>query len=158
MIHLIVISYEFYYRCKILLWDGENDESGIMETMKMYEISNVWQRDPDLRKRWFTTEDCDIDLYVWEHVTNGEIVHFQFYYDKNRSEKMVEWKGMTLNYASVDDGGAFGFYKSSPVLIRVDRMNLSVALHIFQKHSADVDESIQKFIIARFQEGLQKAG
>jgi hypothetical protein len=129
-----------------------------MEMVKMYEIRNVWQRDPGLRKRFFTTEDGDSDLFVWEHLTSGEIVYFQFYFDKNRSEKMVEWKGSNLNYASVDDGGAFGFYKSSPILIRIDRMNLSAVLNVFREIAANVDESIREFIVSRLREELRKAG
>lgn len=123
----------------------------------MYEVRSVRQRDPNLRLRWFTTESCNFDLYVWEHPDSGSIVHFQFYFDRNMEEKLVEWKSASFRYAVVDGGGN-GFFKSSPLLCRIDHIDLHSVLHLFTAIAEDIDEYIREFIVDCFREKLRQAG
>ena len=55
----------------------------------MREIQGVRQDDPTRVARWFSAAECD--LYTWGDAASGEIVRFQFCYDKHRDEHLVEW-------------------------------------------------------------------
>lgn len=112
----------------------------------MYEITTVRQDDPAMRFRWFTSENCDCDLYVWEQRDSGAIVRFQFYFDKQWEEKVVEWKGSSsLWYAAVDNENHF--YNASPVFRRLESLDLHKVLEIFKRIAGGVDEYIRRFVI-----------
>ena len=120
----------------------------------MYEVQPVRQDDPGLFYRWFTTGDCD--LYIWQNKQNCKIERFQFCFDRNFDEKVVEWRAgsRSLWHASVDDGGAHGLCKASPLLCRSEEMDLNEVLEAFQFNADGVDENIRQFIVNRFVEKL----
>ncbi|MCK6621063.1 MAG: hypothetical protein HUU32_09760 [Calditrichaceae bacterium] len=111
----------------------------------MYEITTVRQDDPALRFRWFASENCDSELYIWEQRDSRAIVRFQFYFDRKWEEKVVEWKSSnSLWYAGIDDENRF--YNASPVLRRLESIDLQEVLDIFMSIAEDVDEYIKEFV------------
>ncbi len=125
----------------------------------MYEINRVRQDDPCLKCRWFTTENCNIDLYVWESLDSRSIVRFQFYFDRLQDEKVVEWKGtQNLWYARVDEGDYKRLYKASPILTEENNFDLCEALTIFRAYACELEESVRRFVEQRFMEKLPVAG
>ena len=121
----------------------------------MYEIAEVRQDDPALKFRWFTNENATLDLFIWETRERQEIVRFQFYFDRQQEEKVIEWKGSrSLWYARVDYGIAIGLGKASPVLMRQDGIDLHDAFSIFQAYARELDQRVRNFVAARFQEKL----
>lgn len=123
----------------------------------MYEIRSVKQHDPSLKLRWFTSENCDADLYIWEEKDSGKIVQFQFYFNRNFDEQVVEWKSSSFCFAVVETGEK-GFFKSSPLLQRIDSLDIRGVLNVFKSIAEGVDEYVCEFIIARFRERLARAG
>jgi len=121
----------------------------------MYEIRSVRQDNPELRLRWFTAENCNADLYVWEDKAAQNIVRFQFYFNRNQDEKVIEWKNAgKFRFAGVDGGEFKNLYKAAPVFVRVDDVDLNAAFEIFQFYANTLDENIRKFVKQQFQERL----
>ena len=116
----------------------------------MYEIRSVRQDDSEFLLRWFTSLECD--LYVWERSDSRQVERFQFYYNKQSDERMVEWtRSGGFWFARVDEGEYRNPFKASPVLQSCDDVDLTTVLRIFKKHASDIDKSIRDFVIARIQ-------
>lgn len=78
------------------------------------EIHNILQDSKDLSKRWFTSDDED--LYIW--LENSKVVAFEYCYDKLKSEHMLCWHEETLPvHSRVDEGEHPGGYKRSPICV-----------------------------------------
>lgn len=117
----------------------------------MYEIRSVRQDDPGLKLRWFTSENCNADLYVWEDKAERNIVRFQFYFNRNQNEKVIEWKGADkLWFAGIDNGDFEKFYKAAPVFVRIDDVDLDAAFAIFQSYANTLDENVREFVKQQF--------
>lgn len=113
----------------------------------MYEINRVRQDDPGLFRRWFTSDNSTMDLYVWENPDTKSIVRFQFYFDRQQDEKMVEWKGTeNLWCARVDEGDYKRLYKAAPVLTEGSNMDLCEALTLFRACACEIEDRIRAFV------------
>ncbi|RMI04708.1 MAG: hypothetical protein D6681_09190 [Calditrichaeota bacterium] len=119
----------------------------------MYEIKDVRQDIPELRFRWFSGEDCE--LFIWEDRHSGKIERFQFYFDKDFDEKVIEWRSSTgLWCARVDDGEGSRFYKAAPVILSSDDVDLQEGLRMFTRRSEELHPSIRQFVIHTLQGSL----
>lgn len=118
--------------------------------MSLYEIKDVKQEDPLLRFRWFTSDDAEVDLFVWQSAAH-QIVHFQLCFDKSEDEKVVEWSiDQELRQARVDDGDTRHIYKSAPVFRRSEEdIDIEDALFVFEGVALDLDPEIRRFISDR---------
>lgn len=82
----------------------------------MIEIKHVRQIDGEPQRRWFTSVDLDLMLWLDQ---DENLLSWQFCYDKARDEHAVGWHFATgWHHQKVDDGEpATGLsYKSSPLL------------------------------------------
>ncbi|GEM_PF-2101493 len=115
----------------------------------MYEIRNVRQDDLEFHLRWFTCLDCD--LYVWEGA-GSEFIRFQFYFNKQTDEQVVEWKKSDGFWTGRVDGGESGApLKSSPVLQAITDLDYQEALDMFDKYGKEIDPKVKEFVKARIQ-------
>ncbi len=112
----------------------------------LYEILKVKQDDPALQMRWFTAENCDSDLYIWKNLRTGQIVQFQFYFDRHFDEKVVEWKGgENLYFGKVKDESLRG-PKAAPVVVRLTDFDPDTILQIFCAKSREIEHQIREFV------------
>lgn len=132
--------------------------SNALANPSLYEIKAVKQDHPNLRRRWFTTENCDADLFVWENNSDNTVACFRFFFDRHADEKIIEWKtGKGFCCGRVDGGESRSHFKASPLLIWTDDIDLRIALDFFRYYSAELDENLREFIEQRFGERLLKA-
>ncbi len=132
---------------------GEPETISYRES-SFYEIKTVRQDHPGFRKRWFATENCSADLYIWEETISGQIVQFQFCYDCQRDEKVVEWKaGEGLRFASVQTNQEHRLHKATPVLLNIAILDLHEAFMIFRYHANVLRPDIRAFIERRLAAG-----
>lgn len=76
-------------------------------------ISDIYVRDGEPRKVWFTCSEQD--LYIWFSDEN-EIIKFQYSYDKPFSEKSLLWQNTgNFTHTAIDDGSRPGKHPSSPI-------------------------------------------
>lgn len=123
----------------------------------LYEILKVKQDDPAVKMRWFTAENCDSDLYVWQDMQNGQIVQFQFYFDRHFDEKVVEWKGgESLYFGKVKDETLRG-PKAAPIVIRQAELDLEVISQIFCAKSGEIEHQIREFVSQKLVQRLPRA-
>jgi len=121
----------------------------------MREVKHVQQEDRSLRARWFTCEECE--LHTWQHKATNQIVRFQFCYDKQRDEHILEWKEHGgLRFAAIDDGESRGPLqpKASPIIVADGVPDAERILAIFEAHVAGIDGEIRDFVAARLRDGL----
>ena len=123
----------------------------------LYEILKVKQDDPALKMRWFTAENCDSDLYIWEDIQNRKIVQFQFYFDRHFDEKVVEWKGgENLYFGKVKDESLRG-PKAAPIVIRQAEIDLEEILQIFSTKSGEIEHQVREFVSQKLVQRLPRA-
>ncbi|MGH1362660.1 MAG: hypothetical protein ACRBF0_03825 [Calditrichia bacterium] len=121
----------------------------------MYEIEAVRQDDVCLKFRWFTTMDCD--LYLWENPQTSEIERFQFCFDKDFDEKIIEWDSSSerLVHAEVDSSGG-GRFRGAAIFRRGGDLDLSYVVHLFQEKAEGLDKKIWRFVTKRLRERLPR--
>ena len=95
--------------------------------------------------RWFS--DNRHDLFLW-HNEDGEIIRFQFCYDKNSTqEQAVEWlKFGRIFHQKVDDGESKKLRKSSPIFVANGSWSRAYAKEEFNRSSLELDAKIRDFI------------
>ena len=114
----------------------------------MYEIRMVRQDDPELTYRWFTSENLPLDLYVWQSRTEGRIVQFQFCFESEATEHVVEWRAARLWMARVESDAPERRHKGSPVFRRSADLDLGEATALLERHGHGVDEPVRRFVLA----------
>ncbi|MEL6822898.1 MAG: hypothetical protein AAFP70_14150 [Calditrichota bacterium] len=121
----------------------------------MYEIEAVRQDDVCLKFRWFTTMDCD--LYLWENPHTSEIERFQFCFDKDFDEKIVEWQSGSgsITHAEIDGNGG-GRFRGSATFKRAADLDLSYVFHLFQEKAQGLDKQIWRFVAKRLRERIPR--
>lgn len=118
----------------------------------MYEIRNVRQDGSELHLRWFTCLECD--LYIWQN-EESEIIRFQFYFNKQTDEQMIEWKEAAGFWTGrVDEGDSGVPFKSSPLLQETSDLDYEEALRQFEKYGNEIDPGVNKFVRDRIQEKI----
>ena len=116
----------------------------------LYEIKKVKQDDDGSVKRWFTDDDY-FDIFVW--IKNGNIIRFQFCYDKIDFQRVLTWdykKG--YSHEGIDDGEVTGKYKRTPIFVMDGNFDPNTVLEKFKNESVNIDPVIRDFIIKKILE------
>lgn len=117
----------------------------------LYEITHIRQSRRPRIKRWFTSQE--MDLFVWTRT--GMPVHFQLYFDKSGTEKVICWdihEGFTSYHVNNGETSP-DRYKQTPLLrTSFMRLDLRVIARDFLAACTHVDTGISDFVYARLME------
>ena len=115
------------------------------------EIPQVRQIPGEARRRWFTSANFDLVVWLNEH---EEIDGFQLCYDKTGEERALTWRqGAGFTHAAVDSGeGRAGKYKSSPILVPDGLFEGATVAARFQVESTAIDPEIAGFVFDKLME------
>jgi diadenosine tetraphosphate (Ap4A) HIT family hydrolase len=122
-------------------------EMGIGEdAAQLREIHEVRQIAGEPRRRWFTSRD--MDLVVWLTDTD-DICGFQICSDEPGGPYALTWdRGRGSFHARVDDGeNVPGRHKATPILIPTSDIDRSALLRRFRAANRDVDARIRDFVL-----------
>jgi len=114
----------------------------------LYEIPHIRQDNHQLIKRWFTSKD--MDLFVWVSKTGP--VRFQLSFNKGNNEQAVNWDlQKNFQHYRVDSGeNNPDQYKKTPILTRLHQPKKPVDIAwLFLLASDNVDIDIANFIYSR---------
>jgi hypothetical protein len=109
------------------------------------EIRKVRQIPGEPRRRWFTSHD--MDLVVWLDGAD-QPVELQLCYDKGRAERAFTWKpGAGFTHTAVDDGETGdGRYKATPILVADGSFDAARVGGLFLDDSTYLPGDIVRFV------------
>lgn len=112
----------------------------------MREYINVRQIPGDLKRRWFSSED--FDLIVWLN-DDGSFAGFELCYDKTHLERSITWRPCGgFEHMAVDDGEHKpGKYKASPVLVPDGYFDANRIHFAFSKESKSLPQEIASYVL-----------
>lgn len=114
--------------------------------MAVREIVNVRQIPGESKRRWFTS--TDFDLIVWLS-DDGGFVGFELCYDKLYGEHSISWsetKG--FRHMAVDDGEhRHGKHKASPVLVPDGFFDARRVHSAFAQVSASLPKDVSALVL-----------
>ena len=114
----------------------------------LYEITRLRQSNRQQFKRWFTSQD--MDLFVW--LIDDTPTHFQLSYDKRQQERMISWSYHRGFQHYLIDTGEYDskHYKQSPLLITAcQHQNITRLARDFLAACDNIDVGLAEFIYAR---------
>lgn len=112
----------------------------------LLEFKNVRQIPNEPSRRWFSS--ADMDLVVWFNSDN-EPIGFELCYDKQGSEKALNWSPAGFVHSAVDDGeNRPGKYKSSPVHIADGEPEINRIYSQFEYEANGLPQNIVRFALA----------
>lgn len=111
------------------------------------EISNVSQREPGLKRRWF--RDDYFDIFTWQD-TWGQFTNLQLCYDLGGNERVLSWRrdGGYMHEA-VDGGEQSPVRNRTPILIADGVLPLDTVQREFDARCGALDAELQQFICSR---------
>lgn len=116
----------------------------------MKEIQNVRQVPGETKRRWFTSEE--MDLIVWLDEKNMP-AGFQLCYDKGKHEcALTRSQQNGFSHMAIDDGEQstnIG-YKATPVLTSCSAADMHMIHQLFLTHAGVLPSSIVEFIERKF--------
>jgi hypothetical protein len=109
------------------------------------ELADVRQVPGEPRRRWFSSPDLDLIIWVGER---GAVLAFQLCYDKSRGERALTWHSERgYDHAAVDDGERQpSQYKSTPILVADGRLDRERVLELFVAASEALPHSIRETV------------
>jgi hypothetical protein len=109
------------------------------------EISSARQVPGDEKRRWFTSEN--LDLYVWVD-EEGAPLGFQLCYDKVFREHALSWtEGAGYSHMAIDDGASRpARHKGTPILIANGAFQADRILGEFRLEAASLPPEFLQFI------------
>lgn len=113
----------------------------------MKEYTNVRQIPGERRRRWFTSDN--FDLIVWLN-EDSSFAGFELCYDKAKFERSLIWRPNTgFTHMAVDSGEQRpGRYKATPVLVP-DGVFDAVRIHsAFAAESAPLPREVVSYVLA----------
>lgn len=124
-------------------------------SLPLVEIRAVRQIPGEPRRRWFTTRDADLTVWMDE---SGAPVAFQFCFDKGHDEHALDWTsphGFVLR--RVDDGEDWGVgMKGSPVLHGAERFRPAEVLPRFRRVAEGLPAEVRAFVEQAFLEAMRR--
>jgi len=110
------------------------------------ENAHVRQVAGERRRRWFSSED--FDLIVWlndDHTFAG----FELCYDKMHNEHSIIWRpGRGFEHTAVDDGEQRpGKYKASPILVADGTFDAMRVYSAFSSESHSLPKDIAEYVM-----------
>ena len=111
----------------------------------MREMHHVRQIPGENRRRWFTS--ADMDLIVWLNNADKPMA-FELCYDKQDAEHAITWHSTAgFRHMAVDDGeGCLGQYKSSPLLLANRVFDAKRVYNLFSASSDTMPSDIAVFV------------
>lgn len=115
------------------------------------EVRDVRQVPGESRRRWFTSDD--LDLIVWVDAA-GAPTSFQLCYGKPRAEHALTWQPDTgFRHMAVDDGESVDFkWKGTPILVPDGHFDADQVRERFTKASTAVPTDIVAFVTTKLGE------
>lgn len=112
----------------------------------MREIVNVRQVPGDSKRRWFSSRD--FDLIVWL-AADRSLTGFELCYDKQQGEHSIAWtKSKGFRHMAVDDGEQrYGKHKASPVLVPDGFFDVRRVHSAFAGASGSLPSEISAFVL-----------
>lgn len=112
----------------------------------MQERSNVRQIPGESKRRWFSSSDFELIIWLSE---NQEILGFELCYDKDSAQRSITWsKSAGFRHMAVDDGEQrSGKYKSTPILIADGHFDARRVHSEFLKSSHSLPKNIASHVL-----------
>ncbi|NJD23813.1 MAG: hypothetical protein FIB06_00235 [Betaproteobacteria bacterium] len=112
----------------------------------MREDINVRQIPGDRKRRWFSSDD--LDLIVWLD-DDGGFAGFELCYDKRQREHSLVWRPPGgFAHMAVDDGeGQPGRFKATPVLVPNGRLDLERIHAAFSGECAALPAEVATYVL-----------
>ena len=108
-------------------------------------ISDIYLREGEPRKIWFTCSEQD--LYIW-FSEEGEIIKFEYSYDKPFNEKSLLWKNNgNYSHTAIDDGSRPGKHPSSPISLGSVALDKTKVIKKLSDSASVVPEEYLSFLI-----------
>jgi hypothetical protein len=118
------------------------------------ELGVTRQEPTGPRRRWFTSEGCDLILWLND---DGTLWGFQFCYDKPADEHALTWaRDFGYSHMKVDTGGPRRSEKEASILVLDGNFDPAHILHSLEQESAQVPEPYRGFVTERIRELLQR--
>lgn len=108
-------------------------------------ISDIYVREGEPRKVWFTCSEQG--LYIW-FSDDGEIIKFQYSYDKPYKEKSLLWSNSgSSSHTAIDDGSRPGKHPSSPISLGSVPLDKSIVIKKLNDNAGAVNADHLSFLI-----------
>ena len=116
----------------------------------LFELGETRQEAGGPRRRWFTSEACDLILWLNDDET---LWGFQFCYDKPMDEHALTWaRDFGFSHMKVDTGSRVSGGLETPILVLDGRFDATHILDAFEKESGEVPEPYRGFVRERVSE------
>lgn len=111
---------------------------------KLYEIRNTKQIPGEPRRRWFSSQDLDLIVWLGE---DDSIIGFQLSYDKLFDQRALTVYATKFFHSKVDDGASSPEkFKATPQLVNDDELNGSRLAQIFMNEAQGIDSLIAEHV------------
>lgn len=112
----------------------------------MKELTYIRQIDGDLKRRWFTSED--MDLIIWLN-NDQSFAGFELCYNKRHKEHSLTFKaGRGYNHMKVDDGEQRpGRHKGTPVLVANGSFDVKNIYSLFANESRNLPAEVVNYVL-----------
>lgn len=119
----------------------------------MQEHLHVRQIPGEPRRRWFSSDDFDLILWLNDDRSYGG---FELCYDKQGHERALIWRpGLGFAHMTVDDGeNRPGRYKATPVLLPDGNFDARRLAAAFEKESASLPYEIAAYVLQALRQYL----
>ena len=111
----------------------------------LQEVSQVRQIENENPRRWFSSQDMDLTVWVEK---DGTISGFELCYDKEKDERALRWlRGAGFLHERVDDGESRpGRFKGTPILVPDGLFDARAVAERFRIASSRIDQLIATFV------------
>jgi hypothetical protein len=112
----------------------------------MRERSNVRQIPGESKRRWFSSDDFDLIIWLSD---DQQILGFELCYDKNGPQHSIAWsKSAGFRHMAVDDGEQRpGKYKAVPIVIADGYFDANRVHSDFLKASQTLPDEIANHVL-----------
>ncbi len=109
------------------------------------EIDNISQPEGEPKRRWFSSSEMDLILWLEGH----EPIGFQLCYDKGKDEHAFTWmKNCGWTHRRIEDGEHIGaHHKMTPILVPDGIMDVSRIQAEFEAASAGIDGEVKELVL-----------
>ncbi len=116
----------------------------------LFELGVTRQEPTGPRRRWFTSEACDLILWLND---DDSLWGFQFCYGKPADEHALTWaRDFGFSHMKVDAAGRRNHGNETPILVLDGTFDPAYILDEFEKESAGVPEPFRGIVVERVRE------
>lgn len=122
----------------------------------MREIANVRQIPGEPARRWFSSPELDLIVWLDEAGNPGG---FELCYDKQHRERSIAWDQHSgFRHMAVDDGEQRpGKYKATPVLVADGPFDAHAVIDSFRAASRDLPPEIAEYVLQALEQYPQSS-